>query len=293
MLLNNHPFPSGNDSGVLPVSLMKHAQDKTATVNGVFGLNMSEFENTYIPLLSNSLSEKIRKNLTTDQKVKLTNSGFHKERSLFFEYSREGSSCKLNINYVGIQESQDRRGVDISYEITSSAKAYQELHGPLHIGNIDADWDLSTSGNQVPDGAKNVRAGQVGSVIITLKAGASGNLEIATNHTDPILGFDSQKPKIRNKANEYLLKFFDIFKWFVLIVGVADELSDLISPNKVGISGIDFGNILNIEDIGKLENRVILPVASVYTYKNIRILGKTTDPDSVLLFDTSYGTVAQ
>jgi hypothetical protein len=298
MLLNNHSFPSGNDSGVLPVSLMEHAQDTTATVNGVFGLNISEFENNYIPLLSNSLNEKMITKTAEIEGFNLKSSGFDEDKKNFYiDYSSGDLSGKININYKGVQESSNQNSVDVVYEITSQATVHQELPGPLHIGTIGVDWFLSTSGDQTPDGMKDnkVPRGQIGSLIIQLKVGASGKLELGANYAQQmILGFDSKEPTYRKESDKDWMTVFNIVKWISPIIGLIDTIMDSVTGFMNPLGEIkDFGSILNIQNLENLENKIILPVASVYTYKNVRLSGNSSDQNAVLLFDTSYGTVAQ
>lgn len=294
MLLNNHPFSKGNDSGVLPVSLMEHAQDKTATVNGVFGVSMSEFEDVYVPLLSKTLSKKIEAEMASEGKFKSVN--FNGTRNFYIDYGWQDVSGTMNVNYKCVQENGNTGSVDIVYEITSNAKVHQEQPGPfLNIGTIGVDWSISTSGQETPKGMENVPKGQVGSLIVNLKAGATGKLELKANYANPMhLGFDSKEPAYRKKSDRDWVKAAEYLKWISPILGLIDTIIDSVTDIVNPLSDIDdFGKALNIQGLENLENKVILPVASVYTYKNVRILGNSLDQNAVLLFDTSYGPVSQ
>lgn len=298
MLLNNNPFPSGNDAGVLPTSLMEYAQDTTATVNGVFGLSLSEFEDVYIPLLSRNIKEKIQAKMI--EKNKLKSSDFSNKRDFYINYGWDTESGPLsgtlNVKHKCIRQSNSKNGVEIVYELTSSAKVRQSTK---RFGfNVDVDWSLSTSGQETPDGVKDkdkVKRGKAGSLIIGIKAGATGKLELAVDSEEMILGFDDKKGKLANEDNKYWIAPLDVLKWLSPLLFIIDAITEIFKKAMNPLKEIkDFGNLLDIQSLENLENKVILPVASVYTYKNVRLLSRdSNDNNNVLLFDTSYGSVAK
>jgi len=286
MLLNKHPFPSGNDSGVLPVSLMEEAQDKTATVNGVFGLNMSEFENNYVPLLSNILYEKIKSKLGDRHK-----DGSVNNKNININYALPNvSSGKLNIDYQGVYKNADNLGVDIKYKVTSEATIHHEQQ--VIGGTVGIDWDVSTSGKA------HKPQGKEGSLIVTLKAGASGRLELTASYEDFSLGYKTSEPRYESEWGRVRAKASDLMQILSGPLGALEVIQNLMEDLRdIGkkISELNaIATSLHINNLETLENKVILPVASVYTYKNVRLLGEnSSDQNAVLLFDTSYATVAQ
>jgi len=276
MLLNNNPFPSGGDAGTLPVSLMEGAQDKTATVNGVFGLNLREFSDNYIPQLSKQLCENIELNMK--EKCKST-SLYNKNMTVRFGWHNVAGD--IDIEYRGIKNKRENNGVDIEYAVTAKAEVHKEIEAAL--GTVGADWKLSTTGV-----ARNSE-GVNGTLIVTLKAGATGKLELKVNYRDRFkLGFETQEPTYKDKndrdwanANKYI---GDVIATLTSIeTDIGKGFDDLDSINNIGAA-------LNIEELGNFERRVILPVASVYTYKNVRV--HDIGSNEVLLFDTSYGAIS-
>jgi hypothetical protein len=283
MLLNNHRFPSGNDSGVLPISLMEYAQDTTATVNGVFGLNMSEFENNYVPLLSKLLYERFKSNLYDKHK-----SGGVNNKNINISYAWHNvSSGKLNVDYQGIYANANNRGVDIKYKITSEATIHHEQREAFGT-TVGIDWDVSTSGNS------RDTQGKEGSLIVTLKAGASGKLEFELIYQDFSLGYKTDKPRYKDTWDQIWDVVSDVIQVISGVFSVIqNQMQDAMDIGNNFSALNDIATSLHINELEELENKVILPVASVYTYKNVRILGNSSDQNAVLLFDTSYGTVAQ
>jgi hypothetical protein len=280
MLLNNHTFPNGNDAGVLPSSLMERAIDTTETVNGVFGLDLREFEENYISLLSHLLHEKIKDNLGDSYRSSRVNN-----KDISLEFWLHNVSGRMDLAYQGIRNNNSSNGVDIVYAIRSEASVHQEIE--QMFGTVGVDWDVSTSGkaNCAPDGHE-------GQLLVTLTAGASGKLDLRVNYAQAFkLGFRSSTPRYKNGWDE---------AWDNINKAIASMLSTLLTieldigkniNNLVHIDNI--GQALNIQQLERLDNKVILPVSSVYTYKNVRILSDSTNQNSILLFDTSYGTVAQ
>ena len=298
MLLDNHAFPSGNDSGVLPTSMMEYAQDKTSTINGVFGLSVSEFEDVYISSLSEALSKQMYANSTDKTKfdsINFYNSG----RDFGLHFKGDDVSGTVDVKYQGLKGNNSENGVDIVYEITSKAKAHQELDGPgigpVHIGTVGVDWSLSTSGQETPDDMEDVPKGKVGSLTIGIKAGATGKLELINSCSEMVLGFDDKEPEYRKESDAKLMKAFEIAKLFIPIVAIIDLATDFLTSAINPMDGDlkDFVDLLNIQKLGELENKIIMPISSVYAYKNVRLFGNDSSTDELLLFDTSYAPVAQ
>ncbi len=302
MLLNNHAFPNGADAGVLPHSLMEYAEDKTATVNGVFGLNVKEFRENYVNLLTNEIKKKIVGNLGSKCKGASIASN-KRDISINFAWNNINDG-RMHITYQGIQAASDKQGINIVYKITAEAKVHQEIKAlgiSVDWGNllstdgysqatVGVDWQCSTNGR-----ARNSQ-GSSGQLSVLLKAGASGKLELEVKDNDKFkLGFDKEKPEFKGGAHGFFDEMWDSINDAVgeiieACTGIETGLGDGLSNLKM-LS--DLGDALDIANLEKLENKVILPVSSVYTYKNVRIFGDDENENSVLLFDTSYGTVAQ
>jgi hypothetical protein len=163
----------------------------------------------------------------------------------------------MEIKYKGIKTNSNNNGVDIEYNISSN--------GDLYFFEKEWEWRCSTK--------------EVGILLVNLNAGTNGRLELKINYEKPLkLGFDTEKP-ILTSSHPGLEIVFDFLLgyqiWTEFVMDVVNIMNNIQA-------------ITNVK-LNELENKVILPISTVYTYKNVRI----SDDKTVLLFDTSYGTVAQ
>ncbi|WP_108869115.1 hypothetical protein [Aquimarina aquimarini] len=281
MLLNNHSFPTGGDAGILPTSLMEYAVDKSGTINGVFGMNKTDFEKNYINLLSNVLKNKIKSSMGSKCKSASVNGRDDIHFNFGWHNVKEGS---IDIEYDGIRKSNDNKYVDIIYKVKSKARVHQEIK--QLFGTVGVDWSISTKGRYRKSN------GHDGLLIVSLKAGTSGKLELKVNYeTEFKLGFDTEEPNYKGALDKFwdgLNKILSDFAkvMFNIQTDIGKDLSNLSNIDNIGDS-------LNISNLQNLENKIILPVSSVYTYKNVRLLDNGPANDPVLLFDTSYGVVSQ
>lgn len=272
MLLNNHAYPSGADAGVLPHSLMSYAQDTTSTVNGAFGLNISEFEENYVNKLSPILKDRIRMKMGSRY-----HSGDVRGKDIEIRFGNGRNAMYLQ--YRGIEADSNGKGANIVYGVMVEALVHQEIREL--IGTVGVDWPVSTNGRE-----RN-RHGHEGKLVVSLKAGASGKLELKVNNKDKFkLGFDTDKPIYKGEwdgfwdaLNKAIGKFIEVIS--NLEINIGKDLNDLSELDNLAED-------LNIDNLQNLENKVILPISSVYTYKNVRLLESNDEANRVLLFDTSY-----
>ncbi len=278
MLLNNHPFPSGGDAGVLPTSLLEYSQDKTPTINGVFGLNLKDFEANYLGKLSKTLRGKLQDRLGGKCKG-VSAVGSYDSKVKFGWHNVDGGI--LMINYSGITGGADNKGIIINYDVTASASIHKEIEEL--IGTVGINWKNSTNGNY-----RNTN-GKKGKLTVTLQAGASGKLDLKVGYQSFELGFDTQDPEYKDGLDE----FWDaINRAIAAIINVFGEIVDF-GDQLSGLDDLtDLGEALKIENLQNLENKIILPIATVYTYKNVRLLKGASDSDKVILFDTAYAAVS-
>lgn len=287
MLFNNNSHPNSGDAGVLPTSLMEYAQDKTATVSGVFGLDQRQFVDNYIPLLSQVLHDKIRSNMGD----KYDGTGY--VASVGFEIGFKWDDVKGNMrfHYDDIYPNATS-GVDIKYKIKVNAKVHQEKKEI--IGTLGVDWDVSTSGCAIPSffesfmHDKKPPIGHEGILNLNLKAGANGKLELkVNNYKDKFeLGFDTYLPTYSSTLD----KLWDGLNaltgiYLELMHGIKTDIGNSLD-NLADIDSI--GDSINIQNLENLERKVILPVSSRYMYKNILLCENHSDDNATLLFDTSY-----
>jgi len=274
MLLNNHKFPTEGDAGILPSSLLTYAEDKTATVNGVFGVNRDMFEENYVQKLSGILREEISNKLGEKCISKSPNGNF--DSTIKFEWHNVNKG-ELFLNYSGITQG-DNNDISINYDVKVSASLHKEIP-VLPWGTAGADWQVSTEG-------RHHKTGYKGSVKVTLRAGSSGKLDLAVTYENFTIGFNKAEPTFKKEVDEVAVTFASVASEILSSLGVDLGIGDQFS----GLDDLStLGKALKIQDLENLENKVILPVASVYTYKNVRL----NDSGTVILFDTSYTPVSK
>lgn len=280
MLLKGHKFPS--NGGKLPRSLMEDARDTTAAVSGVFGLSLHEFESTYTSLLLDTLCKRIKENMGSKCKSIQVNG---KDINIEFGWP-DVKDGKLDLIFTGSRNSADNDGVDIlRYRIKASACAHEEIAGLGNLVGLEdttgVDWNVSTDGR--------IRyTGKEGSLTVKLKAGTRGKLEITLNYSNFRLGFG--KVAYKSATDEAWNVASEAAGSLLNMVGIATDIGKGLDDLR-GIESI--GDTLNIQNIESLERRVILPVASVYTYKNVRLAKGSSSSDSALLFDVAYAPFTQ
>lgn len=276
MLTNHHPFPTSGDSGILPTALMERSIDKTATVNAMFGINKQEFESVFIPELTKALAKRLRVGSQVGSAAGAKS----------FSVPLSGHNIKngkLSAGYTGITQENNGKGIAISYEINAEATVHQEIKEI--IGTVGVDWLCSTKGR-----SKGTH-GHSGTLKIILQAGAGGRLQLTPSYETPLaMGFDTDKPiykdgldEIWNNLNKFIHDFLKVL--FFIETDIGQGLGDL--------SRIDnLANTIRIDQLENLNKRVILPVSSVYMFKNVQLLSKAASSDDVILFDASYGVVS-
>lgn len=302
MMLNKHAFPDSNDSGVLPQSLMEKIKDTTSTVDGCFAIDLDEFKENYISTkgkhsLTKAILEKL-KSSTAHKSDKIETYGFK------LNFTRKNiKNGRLSIKFASI-ENNEENGISIIYE--TSARLTQHIEkekeflgskkplGMFKTGTVGIDWDLSTDGSEKPN--KNSPTGENGKFIVSIKPDSYGKLKLHTANIPFRLGFSTSEPHYKNKLDKNWDAIASLSTIFSSIFGdIEKAVEDFLSTgiNEEQIKKIE--TLVGINDLGKFENKIILPVSSVYTYKNVRILNNSYSSDekqNLLLFDTSYAPVA-
>lgn len=307
MLLNHHDFPSGGDAGVLPKSLLELAEDETPTVNGVFGISLYEFENNYVNKLSQDIGDAVKKSLENSEAIneaELTNKGENLNVQIKFkgELKHEGKkevdlAGNLSINYLGITEvktKENKKEISINYDIEVTGEIHKNKNLPSSSLEVDYYWAFSTN-EQFKKGKR-----EKGKITIILKASNEGKLAIKPIYDEFSLSYndDPNAPtRIENNNSTWektkgILKdvIISLSPGSMIVYGIKDFFE---SFSKLKIDDLNnIGEEIKIGNFDDLENKVILPVASVYTYKNVRLID--TDKDSkTILFDVSYAPVSK
>lgn len=289
MLLEHHAFPSGQDAGILPHSLLEQTQDKTATVDAGFGLSRSKFERIYVKKISDSLKNKIATSL--GEKCKnASQDGYDCDIRFAWEIS-DKKDAEMNIKgnlkviFSGITLNQ-QGGVDMNY-ITKvvDCTLHQEIpQKTLFYKSVGVDWPCSTSGKERAEEGKE---GKEGKLTITLKADAKGKFAVQPNNDKLRLGFDTFEPKYKDRIGDKISNA--LTDAWNLAFNTTEFINDLFNKSAIFDEMNALEKALDIKSFKPLENKVILPVSSVYTYKNVRLDKSKT----VVLFDASYAPITE
>lgn len=301
MLLNHRDFPSDADSGVLPKSLLELAEDKTPTVDGVFGISVYEFENIFVDKLSQKIEAVVKNKLKDNKKFNILE--FTKQKGnnyiqIKFEYKLDqetDAKGTLSIQYKGITKEKNSKAISINYDIELNGEFHrkQKLHNSST--EFDCYWNFST------EGESKEKKGKKGKLTVALKAANEGKLNLKPSYNTFSLNYnDDPKKPTRIEDNSSLSeKLLAGLKDGILsslpvvnLVYVFETIYDLFQDDVIDFKSLnELADIINIENLGDLEKKVILPVASVYTYKNVRLMG--TGDSAVILFDTTYAPVSK
>jgi hypothetical protein len=300
MLLNNHPFPSTQDAGVLPHSIIEYAQDKTATVNAVFGINYRDFEENYIKkipgILAPQIEEMLNERLRDPCNFRASNmdiKGSFSNSNVPTGKEDKTASYKGNLKFIYEHLEDSDRGISLIYRVECDGKIYVTDRDSYfgiggEAGSITMRWPFSTHGH-----AKNTK-GRPGQFKIWLGADTNGKLKMEPKYESHIkVGLDTEEGVIDSASGTYKnIPGLNLFMWLI------NMLLDTIFQNEISnalkaldsIEGLD--DQIGLVNLTQMEKRVVLPVSTSYLYKNLRLFNAGNPDNEVLLLDATYGVQA-
>jgi len=283
MQVDQHALPNDQRRGILPKSLIEDALDKSPTVNGVMGINYQVFITKYVDeVLTPQIGEAFGKSLRS------IFVGFsYSKTDLTYRVAKDGFSANFYLNNRKITEGTgEKRGILISWDIEIKGSLHKEvekkLFGFIEVGTIGMDQRFSTSGAF----KLNEHASKKGKLSILVSASTQGQLMAESFYDKPFIAKDTEMPEYTHPG--------DIVK--DILLGVLNSFATNIMSAILLMKEMDFAKNIDdktmdnfrLDDLGEVNNKVILPGSNVFTFKTLRLLNKKQDDQDAVLFDIAY-----
>ncbi len=291
MQTNGHELPKDGRAGVLPQSMIELANDQSATVNGVFGINYEIFKEVYVEKnllveLKNRLSLKISSNF---QNYEVTRKMLDNHR-MEFGISKENFFLNLIYKNFNIRSGDaEKKGLLLEWDIEVSGKSHREVPKKIlgiEIGTIAMYQAFSTNGRFEIEGKK----ARQGTFSVLISASERGKLFIETSTQTPIVAKETETPQYYNeqdRTKDTLLSVAHLFTGEIVTVLKQIENAKIFH---IEISEKDFEQ-LKLDDLGELSNKVILPGSNTFAFKTLRLLNGQKDAQDAVLFDITYAPI--
>jgi len=289
MQLRNHSFPVNPPIEYLFIdSLLKNRVTEEA--DGVFAVDFSEFLQKQIGAVEDMLLDKLF-HLVRDK-----TSGFEvrkNENHIWAEQHNHHFS--VNLKYTGAENhlKNARKGIRFSWELGIRGNLHREeplssFTDVFHKSTIGIDFPYSSDPHEgrYKIDQDNTR-GEHGVISLFLYPINDGKINFEFDIKQPKLGYEEENgPRFKSNSDRTAFNFLNIFSPFSVLGGMIKSLNNeslLVGNIKTNLLGE-----LNLNDLDKFSNRVILPGSNVLAFKSMRLLDGSQGENDAVLFDVTY-----
>ena len=287
-------FPSGQNVGILPKSLLETASD-ISKIDGVLAINYTYFQSAFLDPFIEATQAAITKGFGTKKYTPNSQKWSLSTKSSVTKNTDEPPSDGLQDTHIDSDMTLDSSmtlsnknselllRTTIDYSLDIKVRPWELLHAGRHT---EGEYWLSTSGKHQKGPGGHV--GQQGIVNVSIQTGTNGKMNVSIDKTQvPYIGYD--------KANYSGYKGVGI--WGVIASDWQNfseedaEIASLKAAQKISTVIDDTKSALSDKIKSVNNGKVILPLGEIYSFNSIRLSTDTNQQDNPVLFDVKYAPV--